>query len=59
MSDFELLVRLLMHCGPWVAAVVVTTATVNRAYERHQFRKYENRRRRYSEWRLRHLDEIQ
>lgn len=59
MSDLEIIFRLLLHCGPWMAAVVTVAAVVNRAYERYEFRKYENRRRKYSEWRLRHLDEIQ
>lgn len=59
MSDVEIVFRLLMHCGPWIAAVMTAAALINRAYERYEFRKYENHRRKYSEWRLRHLDEIQ
>lgn len=58
MTDFELFVLLLTHCGPWLALIGVGGYLINRAYERYEFRKYEERRRRYSKWRINHLDEI-
>jgi len=59
MSDFELFIATVRHCGPWFAAWIGGTWLLWRAYQRNEFRKYEQRRRRYTEWRLSHLDEIQ
>lgn len=59
MTDFELMKALVTHCGPYLAFVVAGTFATVRIIERHEFKKYEQRRRRYTEWRLSHLDEIQ
>lgn len=58
MTDLEILVRLAIYEAPWVALVVLGTLFAERIQRRVAFRRYEQARRRYSEWRLRHLDEI-
>ena len=52
-----MLIEVLGESSPFILAVV-TCAIYYEFCERREFNKYVNARRRYSEWRLDHLDEL-
>ena len=58
MSDFELFVATVRHCGPWLAVWLGGTWLLWRIYKNRKFKQYEQERREYSKWRTTHLDEI-
>ena len=55
--EHQLVLAVAQLMGEFLALMGML-AIFNAIQERREFRKYEQRRRKYSEWRLNHLDRI-